>query len=84
MNMDKEIELSIRDSREVFSGSDTKTSVEEKLGFPDGVGGFYGQPKEPYIYKYEGIEFHFSSEDDLVLLYKENKEGGVLLNEKFV
>jgi len=82
--MANETELTIRDSREIFSGNDTKTSVEEKLGTPDEVGGFYGEENIPHIYRYDGIEFHFSSEADLVLLYKENEAGGVLLNEKFV
>ena len=81
-NMSNELELSIRSRQHLFSGADTKASVQEKLGIPDDVGGFFGKKDVPQIYKYEGIEFHFSQEGDLVLLYKENEAGGVLLNEK--
>ena len=80
--MSKPLELTVRGAKHLFSCADTKVSVGEKLGIPDDVGGFFDNNNEPHMLKYEGIEFHFSSEGGLVLLYKENEVGGVLLNEK--
>ena len=82
MDQCRDLELTIRRGKHSFSCVDTKASVKEKLGIPDKVGGYFENNKVPHMYKYEGIEFHFSSEGGLVLLYKENEAGGILLNEK--
>jgi len=81
--MSKKVEISIKNSSQVFSGSDTKTSIVAKLGEPEDVGGFFGKRKVPLISKYEGIEFHFSPEGNLLLIYKEDETGIAVISEKF-
>ncbi len=81
--MNKKVEITIKNSSQVFGGSDTKTSIVAKLGKPEDVGGFFGKGKVLLISKYVGIEFHFSPEGNLVLIYKENETGTAVINENF-
>jgi hypothetical protein len=81
-NMSNKLELTISGSRHIFSCADNDVSVQEKLGDPDELVCALVDNNSPSILRYEGIEFHFSPEGGLVLLFKENKAGGVLLNEK--
>ena len=81
--MSKKVEISINNSSQTFSGFDTKASILAKLGEPDDKGGFFGKRKVPLISKYEGIEFHFSPEGNLLLIYKENETGTAVISEKF-
>ncbi|WP_044617853.1 hypothetical protein [Gynuella sunshinyii] len=80
--MSKKLELSIRNSSYLFSNADTKASVQEKLGTPDDIGGFFGNRKEALIFKYGSVEFHFSPKGRLVLIYSENEEGMPIICEK--
>lgn len=58
----------------------SRKELKDYLGEPDDTGGTSRKYKEPMVLKYEDIEFHFSPDDKLCLIYSEKPAGVVHLS----
>jgi hypothetical protein len=60
----------------------TRSELRALFGIPDDVGSSWRRQKEPLIWRYGEVEFHFSSDANrgLVLIYAEEGDGAVRLS----
>lgn len=58
----------------------SRDQLEQLFGLPDDIGGFSQTRKQPAIWLYDGLEFHFdpSGDDRLCLIFRDDDNGVVL------
>jgi len=83
--MSKEVKVKVKVEVAIykFTAADHRYSVQSKLGMPDGIRGCFGKRKLFLISQYGQVEFHFSPQGALLLIYSENELGELVLSEKF-